>query len=556
MSSTRRAEAGAPLRQERFASAPELERGLMGNLVAKRCSVLDDAKERELIWFLQLLSHQPGGPEKVAADLLAKFPERLGTPSMMKFGTKPAAIYNAQQVRTVRDELPVEPWEMLEREWESDIHFGIHKREHLQFRKKWECQFPLRGEGLYAKADTTRETIRTAQAQSERLPDKYPASVFVEVAREAATELGGLLERFCLDPALTFAKCAPWYFPQIAETLREYQAAWIEDRRRRVVVTELGRLVYDALDYALEARCLVLIDGQARMGKTFSVKAWCDLHPGRARYVQVPSTNDDFGFYRAIAASLGVSINLKAKAQQLRDRVEEVLHAGDLLLCFDEAHYLWRQVNYRWALPSRVNWIMTACVNHGVPVALVTTPQFLRAQELVRGSTCWNSDQLTGRIRHYAKLPDHLSEKDLASVARNLLPEGDSKSIAFLVKYAQASLKYLAAIESVVCRARYIVAKAGRNEVTREDIKRAMQESIIPSDSTLAMALAEPPKTGLRGSRKTRAMPLQPRGNPFAISTRPTATAPTTFAAPIGSATTEGIASSLERTAVHELVPG
>ena len=151
---------------------------------------------------------------------------------------------------------------------------------------------------------------------------------------------------------------------------------------------------------------------------------------------QIPSTNDDMGFYRAIACSLGVSTNLGFKAQQLRNRVEDVLQRGDLMVIFDEAHYLWPQCNHREALPARINWIMTALVNYGVSVALVTTPQFTRAQQLVEKRTHWASEQFIGRIAHYQKLPDGLNEHDLKAVARSLLPEGDRKSIETLVAYA------------------------------------------------------------------------------------------------------------------------
>lgn len=59
MSSTRHAKPGAPLRQERFASS--YDRGLLANLVSKRCGVLADPDERAMVWFLQWLSWQPGG---------------------------------------------------------------------------------------------------------------------------------------------------------------------------------------------------------------------------------------------------------------------------------------------------------------------------------------------------------------------------------------------------------------------------------------------------------------------------------------------------------------
>jgi histone H3/H4 len=143
---------------------------------------------------------------------------------------------------------------------------------------------------------------------------------------------------------------------------------------------------------------------------------------------------------------------------------------------------------------------MTALVNAGVPVVLVTTPQFLKNQKAMEARTCWTSEQFTGRIGHYEKLPDSLSEADLANVARSVLPEGDAKSIELLVEYAQSSAKYLAGIDAVVCRSRFLAARAHRKEVTRADVKQAIQQAVIPSDSALAQALAEPQAKG-RGKR-------------------------------------------------------
>jgi hypothetical protein len=206
-----------PLRQERYCSSPELERGLLANLVAKRCEVLADREDRELIWFLQYLSHGNGGLKKVAADL----------------------------------------WQMRKNNQDSPV----------------------------------------------------------------AGDLDKLLAELCLNPEIKIEAATCPYFPNLFQMLREYRQRLIETVRTTRVVTELGQQVFDTLDYALEGRYLVLIEGLARKGKTFATRAWCELHPGQVRYVQVPSTNDDMGFYRAIARSLGVSINLSFKAQQLRHRV-------------------------------------------------------------------------------------------------------------------------------------------------------------------------------------------------------------------------------------------
>lgn len=58
--------------------------------------------------------------------------------------------------------------------------------------------------------------------------------------------------------------------------------------------------------------------------------------------------------------------------------------------------------------------------------------------------------------------------------------------------YAQASAKYLAGIEAAVRRARFLAAKQDRERVGFNDIKHAIQEGVIPSDSALTQALGKP----------------------------------------------------------------
>lgn len=478
MSSTRRAEPGTPLRQERWCSSQVFERGLLANIVARRCEVIKRREDRELIYFLQMLSHQEGGLHKAASDLATMFPERIGTRSMQRFGMEPGQVYSAQQVKAIRRETGIDG-----------------------------PALELQGDPQGFEGDDLpdcRRGFNEEELQDER-PVCYRLEEIIDRNEVASKVLPEFLEELCLNPSVKIAGCAPWYFPDLIQSLRDFQAAYVDASRASTVVTEIGCLIYDSLDFALDGKCLVLIEGLARMGKTFAAKAWCAERPGRVRYVQVPSSNDDIGFFRAIAKSLGVSINLNSKAQELRQRIEETLQSGDLAVVFDEAHYLWPSSTYRDAEPGRINWIMTALVNYGVPVGLVTTPQFMRTQKRVETKSCWTSEQFIGRIGHYEKLPNSLGEEDLAKVARALLPEADSKSVELLVTYAQASAKYLAGIESAVRRARYLARKEQRERVTCADIRRAIKEGVIPSDSALAQALAEPAK----GTRKRAAMPFK-----------------------------------------------
>lgn len=487
MSNTRHASEGAAFRQERFSSSKEFERGLMANLTARRCSVLERAEDRELIWFIQLLSHQPGGIKKLAADLLAQFPDRNATQSMRKFGVKAGQVYNAKQVRLIRDEMPDGRFPL-----KGEIDFG--------------CQ------GLEVFLDEPSERREQRQCEANCFPSKYSAADFVGHCREAAAGLEKHLMSLCLDPGMPVADSAPWYFPTLISTLREVQAAWIGDRRP-AAVTSIGKKIFSALDYAMATRRLVVIDGLPRTGKTHAAQAWCNLHPGHARYLECPATNDDVSFFRAIARSLGVSINLNSKAQELRNRIEEVLQGGDLALVIDEAHYLWPQRYYRQTTPARVIWVMSL-VNHGIAVSLITAPQFFRSQKAIEKTSCWTSDQFVGRIGHYEKLPDALSPDDLKSVASVMLPGVSADSVKALTLYAESSGKYLGGMDAIAARARFICQADRRQRVEFRDVKRAIQESVTPSDEALKAAIGSENFPVKRTVTRTFARPLQTADRP------------------------------------------
>lgn len=135
----------------------------------------------------------------------------------------------------------------------------------------------------------------------------------------------------CLNPARGL--------DEVWEALDNYRVKWISELPAHVE-TCIGKRVADALEYARETRTLTLIDGPARIGKTFAARAFCEGSAGLARYCQVPCSSDEASFFRAIGRSLGVSSSLQLKAAEMRTRVEEVLQAGDLMLVLDEAHYL------------------------------------------------------------------------------------------------------------------------------------------------------------------------------------------------------------------------
>jgi len=503
MSSTRRSEPGKPLRQERWASSDEFEQGIWANLTARRCGKVESIEDRESIWFVQHMSHAMG-LKALLAELKDRFGSRIGTPTMRKLGA--LKKYNADQVRAVRDELPIPERESFLLNGDRSFLEVISKKERIELSAENESYIRA------AEHDEARRSFMKVadwddglgtKSEDEKRPDSYLACQFMELCqRYFEKDFEKDLVRFCNDPASSTK--GPWYFVEMADCLQEMRNSRAISGK---VVTQIGRTIDDVLDYTLATNCLSLTNGNSRIGKSFEVKAWCEAHPHQARYVEVPSTNDDIGFFRAIGKSLGLSRAGSWKAVDLRQRIEDVLQSGDLLIAFDEAHYLWPSKDFR-SQPSRVTWVMTALANHNVPVALITTPQFIRSQQAVEKATQWTSEQFIGRIGRYVQLPSSLAESDLFKVAEWQLPEGDAKAIEMLVRYAQGSAKYLAGIESAVKHARYLAGIDGRKTASRADIKRAIQEGVIPSDTALADALANSSSHGKRMRRAPFKEPL------------------------------------------------
>jgi|CZKV01.1.fsa_nt_gi hypothetical protein len=500
--------------QGRYASSPEFDRGLIANLVAKRCEMLDDKTERELIWFVQYLSHQPSGIAAVAAEVVARFSDRLGTATMAK---SRKAVYQSEEVKKIRLELPNllrsrfplhgETRDDISRECgQTSVQFPYSHRKILaEYAEEAMYRAGMIEDGCL-DALAKQDALEIEKAGSQ--PASYPATAIIGLCREAAVNgfddendtdnLEKELCRLCLDPGWNLTAAAPWYFADLVNVLREYQQQWIAENSG-AFVTALGQKVCATLEYTLHSRSVALLEGNARLGKSFAARAWCLQHPGLARFVEVPPGNDDTSFFRALARGLGLGNFLKYKTIDIRERVESVLLTGDLVLVLDEANRLWPEWNFRYAYPSRITWLM-AMANAGVPICMVSTPQFIQSQKAAEKNG-WNSAQLTGRIGHYEFLPVELSAADIIAVARAVLPEASKDVLQILADYASESSRYLAAVDSIAKRARYIAQINGRSDCSAADVRTAMKESVIPSDTMLVRTLEQAKKSPSNGRK-------------------------------------------------------
>ncbi len=453
MSSTRKAEDGEA-KQERYMSAPQYAEswGLRGHLVAARASLLQSPKERSLLFFLQALSCRPGGLGKVATELHAMFPERVGTKTMHAQGMKPGTVYE----RGTASAILLELGEIISDD--DKINLPHRRVEHL-----------------------------------------------LQQCRDRAGQLGNFLQDLCLNPAHKMDKeeadwpfWEVWHFKGILAALYEYQRRFADAVEADFTLTEIGRQVFATLDFGLRCNGMVVVEGYSRVGKSASTKAWCEQHLGEARYVTLKDVKDDGSFFRCIAKALGLPCTFTRKAIEMRDRIEDMLVKSGLLLVLDEAHYLWNHSQRVSTLPHRINWILTALCNEGVPIALVTTPQFAWRRSQVETQTGWSSEQLAGRIKRYRKLPIKPSQADLRAVAKKLLPGADSDTLDLLVANAMQTGNYMTGVVNTIEEARYEAELQGRSQVTFEDVEKVFEAYVLPSH-----VAQQAPPTG----RKTRVRP-------------------------------------------------
>jgi hypothetical protein len=468
MSSTRRSAVEGAFNQERYCSSPEYQNPLLANLVAKRCSLFADRKDAELIMWLQAQSLKRGGIPAMVERFIAFAYDRIGSPLMLEYGCKPHQKYSADQVRKLREEL--EPGA-----GDAFNYCG---------------SFPLDGDLITGLKESSKHKSELL-ADSEDFETKrvkngvkaFPAEHFKQWCLDGLKgRISTALVHYCLDPAADFPS---WhYFFNLKEVLLEFKTSPAARDASGYVSTSVSEIIFRELKMAQSEDGFIFLEGLEEIGKRTAAVEWCELNSGLARYVKVPATSDDISFFREIATALGLSSALSLKGVQMRERIEYFLRTSKLMLVLDEAHALWPQHNRRQALPSRLNWIMNALVQSGVPVALIGSPQFSIDGRIVAQKTLWRSERLLRLLTHYRPLPDTLTEQDLTAITIAQLPMAGSVAVEAIVNYALSCHKHTSAITSIAKRAKAIAEENGRT-IRPLDIRTAM-EDVKASDKALA----------------------------------------------------------------------
>lgn len=496
---TRRVQSGERRRQNGWASASEYDvlRGLNGTAVAFKAALQDDPKARELLYALQAFSLREGGLKRITRELVEMYPERVGTPTMLKIGCKPGKRLTRQQAADIKAELYGLKWD---------------SRDLLDYRLPDFDEEPK--PEPEPSASDAQEFCEECQSRCEHHLPQFieelccDPKMEVTLERDARPRYRGIVgiilkdARDNLEDNPRLARERPdlaaaveskndfrvpevSYFRDVLGALYDYQRRQIEQARASYAATSIGNIVFEAADYALETGRSALVEGNSGFGKSTALKAWCEMHPGQVRYLQLPGIMDATVFFKRLAKVCGVANGTGLSAGKIQARVEDFLQRSKLLLVIDEGQYLFPGGKRITSHPKFINWLQTSCYNEGVPFLISATKEFTLRRQVVESQTAWSSEQLRRRIRKVFPLPDAPTEADLQIVARKLLPGLGKAAVDYVVSYAQVSRGYFQTITDAIEDAQLIARRAGRAEFTAKDLLTAVKEWRAPSDAAL-----------------------------------------------------------------------
>jgi hypothetical protein len=505
------------MKNAEFASA----RGVPAVVVSLRTACLLSAAKRDFIWRLQGLSLKDGGFKRVARELVDMFPDRLRTEDMRKVGVVSGKNYSPELIEVVEMDLGIRSHRLLA----CNPLFGDEGRD-SETPEKPEPSRPgsylieccrsaalgllscQRDPDSLAPASIEEFLVRfcTEPKIEFSLPGADAAADDMEIER--AIEANPELERY------DFRRASLPYFGDFISALWEY----MERREKRIragfQLTAVGQQIWDTLDYALASRNMVLLDGLEGRGKTEAVKAWCELHTGRARLVSLKGVTNKTTAFREIASALGIPYAYGRTGPEMQARIEDVLGRSKIMLVIDEAHFAFNQTRQMTARPELIDWIDTAVCNRAVPCALVTTPQFIACMARAKNQVGWNYNQFRRRVKRWITLPAQNTEADIAAVARSVFKDTSEAAIKKIVGYALLSKRDLSAVGDVASEVRAMLGTQDLVKVSVGHVHRAITDFLIPSDQAFKVSLAEAEAKQSKGRRRAPQLPQAPSEEP------------------------------------------
>jgi hypothetical protein len=469
----------------------------------------------ELAWFIQWQSMQPGGLEKFVLDFLAAFPDRVCTPSMHRYG-KTTKRYTGEQRKVIMYEIPRD-YEARRDTQAAEVAAGFWEKTEIAERDGSAPRPNIAHRSTLNRAEFSalcREAALNHLAQHLSTFCDCGAKPREPYARVERNEKTYGLEGHWIQDDKPLADV--WYFQDLPGALIEMLDIHATRAREPLVMTEVAKRCFDALEYAWTEKAMVSIEGDTRFGKTQSVRTWAEMLPGQARWVRTPCSNCEYDLLAAIAEAIGLEVTLKTGYRELKTRVEFIIRHGGLMFILDESHFLLPTRFSKNTPPARLNWIRTRIADQGCPLVLVSTPQdFKECLHRFIRATGHNINQFLGRTLLKVPLPAELAPADLLAVAKKHFPDLDADYLDLIVAKAEQSESFLMAVESIAKRARFIGRRAGHASATLQDLETAIAE-VVPSvtaparPAPIAPARAKHPLAVKRGRALMPASSISP----------------------------------------------
>jgi hypothetical protein len=469
---TRHASPDAPLKPWRYASAPEYVegRGIPGNLVSMKAHLLGDRRKAGLLHFIAEMSRREGGLVGFVKGFLDACPEISE---------------------------PIERVTVVE-----DLDTGRRKK--------------------------STAMVSSRPSVEEELPERLES-----LCTNPKDDRWGVFRGFDDGCRLTYRR--ENIFPVLLDCLLSYQGRCAEAVRLGFVQTSISAKVWGALDDCLaiahrpgrEKGPVFVVQGESGTGKTMATRAWAEMHLGESVFATLSGAMNRTSLFRTLSRACGLPASYAVTSAAMQGRVEDFLVRSRPLVVIDEAHFLLPQYGRSQSRPELLDWIDTALANCGVPVALVTTPQFSELVALIHERSGWNVNQLKTRARRFVELPPKPTREDVQAVAARLLAGASPAAVDVAVNYASAVKYPLPALADLVEDAQMASERDGREAVTKADVEGALRGFAIPTAICREKLSTLPPEPDRRRGSKRRAAPSRASRGTSADDPQSGAEAPT-----------------------------
>lgn len=438
----------------------------------------------EMAWFIQ---GYPGGPSRLATNLLAAFPDRFVTRTMLKLGKPRSGTYSPAQCYQAWGDF----FKLYKGRWMEDVD-----------KPQPVCEMSFKAFLAHYYDDCLSATVANRDKDFRQAASRFNYDFLCDHCRcEAQSELPEVLRRLCVENDYIVA--GRWWCDDLIQVLFAFMDRHAAQVRTRLAETEVVAKVFDELDFAWTDKKFVRITGNSRFGKTESLRTWAEMYPGRVRLVTVPCSDSLADLIQEVAVALGMA-SFGTSGPTLRRKVEFILQHGRLGIIADESHFLAPMDYNKHTSPKRLNWVRTAVRDRGLPCVLCATPQAYEGQMArFEKTTQYNMDQWLGRECIICRLPEALSKEDLAACLAFHFPALHGAAADLVISAALRSRSYLQALADIKDRALWLARKRNGTGITQADLKAAIVD--VTGDAGLSPAPIETLAEAPRRPRKTPA---------------------------------------------------